>query len=615
MSAQTPVLSIVVASHNQLNSLKFTLLTLRDQPPGVPHEIIVVDCDSQDDTVQFLAGQAEKGHLRVVNERAAHGRTAARNHGAKLAQGRYIMFLDPGIVMGPLWSDSLLETLNHDPVAGAVAGKVILPDGLIDHAGLAVLDMPTAKGTRLVGRSIHAGQRADIQGSMRPLNVQGLAGEAIMVRASAFFAVGGFDDGLGREFGRSKPMAEAEPSGLDLSLRLGERGWSRVYRNESIMTRLRVTEAESQTDEVAAMRTAADDQTLIAANWLGKVRADYHISNDGRVSPAETGYIRPYLIPGITFPSQYFGNRLHPDNSTAPGDVSAVKVSIVVLTYNALEFTRQCVDSLLEHTGARHELIFVDNASTDGTVDYLNEIASRHDQMQVIANDSNLGFAAGNNVGMAEATGRHLILLNSDTVVTEGWVERLVRTADAHPRAGLVGPVTNNISGLQKLSDVVYDEDSLIGMQKFAAEQAAKHDGRVDHTLRLTGFCLLIKRELLARVGGLAEVFGRGNYEDNDYCLRAHLAGFECLIARDCFIHHYGSRSFVAAGVDYVAQIHKQWDIFKNKWGIPAATPLNSPVDLTRLLDCGFQPAKHFEPLPDRKQEVREVCETISAEA
>ncbi|MDX2472982.1 MAG: glycosyltransferase [Candidatus Krumholzibacteria bacterium] len=614
MSAQTPVLSIVVASHNQLNSLKFTLLTLRDQPPAVTHEIIVVDCDSQDDTVQFLAGQAEKGHLRVINERAANGRTAARNHGAKIAQGRYIMFLDPGVVMGPHWSESLLATLDHDPVVGAVAGKVILPDGLIDHAGLAVLEMPTEKGARLMGRSIHAGQRADIQGSLRSLNVQGLAGEAIMVRAAAFFAVGGFDDGLGREFGRMKPTAEAEPSGLDLSLRLGERGWSRVYRHQSIMTRLRVTEAEAQQDEVAANRTAADDQTLIAANWLGKVRPDYHISSDGRVSPATTGYIRPYILPGITYPTQFFGDRVHPDNSTAPGDVSKLKVSIVVLTYNALEFTRQCVASLLEFTDARHELIFVDNASTDGTVDYLREMTAPHDQMQFIANETNLGFAAGNNVGMAAATGRHVILLNSDVVVTEGWVERLVHTAETNPRAGLVGPVTNNISGLQKLSDVVYEEDSLVGMHKFAAAQAVEHQGRVDHTLRLTGFCLLIKRELLSRIGGLAEVFGRGNYEDNDYCLRAHLAGFECLIARDCFIHHYGSRSFAAAGVDYVAQIHKQWDIFKHKWGIPAATPYNAPVDLTRLLDCGFDPAKHFEPLPDRNQRDRGVRETITAE-
>jgi GT2 family glycosyltransferase len=614
MTAPRPILSIVLASRNQLNSLKFTLLTVRDQAPAVPHEIIVVDCESQDDSAQFLAAQAEKGQLKLLSSQAHHGRTAARNQGAQVARGKYLMFLDPGVVMGPHWSESLLQTLEHDPMAGAAAGKVILPDGLIDHAGLAVLEMPTEHGARLAGRSINAGQRGESAGSTKPLVVQGLAGEAIMVRASAFFAVGGFDEGLGREFGRPKPMAEAEPSGLDLSLRLGERGWTRIYRHESIMTRLRVSEVELQSDLLVVSRTAADDQALISANWLGKVRPDFHISADGRVSPTDNGYIRPYLVPQIAFPAAHFGSRLHPDRSTAPDDVSAVKASVIVLTYNALEYTRQCAASLLAHTDARHELIFVDNASDDGTVDYLAELARDHAQVKVLCNRENLGFAAGNNVGLAAATGRHVILLNSDVVVTADWAERMIRAAETHPRAGLVGAVTNNISGLQQLSDVGYDQENLLGLEAFAAAQADSYRGRIDRTLRLTGFCLLIKRELLSRVGGLAEVFGVGNYEDNDYCLRAHLAGYECLIARDCFIHHYGSRSFAAAGVDYVAQIHKQWDIFKCKWGIPASTPYNMPVDLGRLLARGFDPAAHFQPLPAVGGTEKGVRESVSAE-
>lgn len=444
---------------------------------------------------------------------------------------------------------------------------------------------------------------------MRPLTVQGLAGEAIMVRATAFFGVDGFDDGLGREFGRPKATAEAEPAGLDLSLRLGSRGWARVYRNESIMTRLRVSEAEMEQDPVSATRTAADDQALISANWLGKVRPDFQISNDGRVSPAEIGYIRPYLLPGVAFAAHQFRGGVHPDGSAG----LASQASVIVLTHNAVEYTRQCAASLLAHTDPRHELIFVDNASSDGTPDFLRELAADHQRVRFIRNDENLGFAGGNNVGLAAANGRHLVLLNSDTVVTDGWLERLVRAAENNPRAGLVGAVSNNISGLQQISNVAYDQESLVGLAGFAAAEAATHTGRVDRILRVTGFCLLIKRELLARIGGLDEVFGIGNYEDNDYCLRAHLAGFECLIARDCFVHHFGSRSFAAAGVDFVAQIHKQWDIFKQKWDIPAATPYNAPVDLDGLLARGFDPAAHFCPLPELGSQG--VLATTTAEA
>ncbi|MFT5315251.1 MAG: GT2 family glycosyltransferase [Candidatus Krumholzibacteriia bacterium] len=614
MTVSRPTLSIVIAARNQLNSLKFTLLTLRDQPPESAYEIIVVDCGSGDDSAHFLAAQMDKKLLRVITEEPTLGRSAARNCGAHAALGKYLMFLDPGVVLGPRWSESLLKTLDRDPIVGAVGGKIILPDGLIDHAGLAVLELATERGPRLVGRSIHAGLAGDAEGSLRALNVQGLAGEAMMVRATAFYGVDGFDEGLGRDFKQPKAMAEGEPSGLDLSLRLGERGWTRVYRHQSVATRLRVPEATVETSEVNSRRNAADDNALVSANWLGQVRPDFMVSTDGRVSPAETGFIRPYFTPQIAFRDKLYGDSLHPGHGFQAKAHSEVKASVIVLTFNALSFTRQCAASLLAHTDSRHEIIFVDNGSTDGTVDFLRELASAHDQVKTITNADNLGFAAGNNVGLAAATGRHMVLLNSDTVVTNGWLECLIQAAEDNPRAGLIGPVTNNISGLQKLSAVGYDQESLAGLEEFAARQTREFKGRADQTLRITGFCLLIKREVLARIGGLAEVFGIGNYEDNDYCLRAHLAGFECLIARDCFIHHFGSASFEAAGVDYVTQIHQQWDIFKNKWGIPAETPFNAQIDLSTLLARGFDAAEHFQALPLDLESSEEVRDFITAE-
>jgi len=604
MTTPAPILSIVVASSNQLNSLKFTLLTLRDQPPQVPYEIIVVDCDSQDDSAQFLANQAENNHLRVIFEPGHGGRTAARNRGAREATGKYLMFLDPGVVMGPHWSVALLETLDRDPMVGAVAGKVILPDGLIDHAGLAVLEMPSETGKRLIGRSVHAGQCGDIEGSLRPLVVQGLAGEAMMVRATAFFGVDGFDEGLGRQFGRPKDMAEAEPAGLDLSLRLGSRDWQCIYRHESIMTRLRVSEAVVSGNEVSVSRMAADDFALVSANWLGKVRPDFHISADGRVSPSTTGYIRPYIIPGIAFSSQNYGGMIHPDRSAATAtDVSSVVASIIVVTHNSLAEVRQCAASLLAHTDRRHELLLVNNGSSDGTAAYLSELAAAHPEIRVVELAENQGYAAGVNVGMAVAIGRHLILLAESCVVTDGWVERLIRTAEAHPRAGLIGAVSNNVVGLQRLSNVPYEVQDLDGLADFAAQLAAEHQGRADHIARLNDFCLLIKRELVARVGGLDPIFSGHCYEDQDYCLRAQLAGYECLIARDCFVHRSGP---VATGAG-TADVIRQWDIFKAKWHIPASTSFIGHVDISTLVKGGFKAEEHFCPLPVVTETVREA--------
>ncbi len=597
MSVPGPQLSVVIACRNQLNALKFTISALRAQAPAAAHEVIVVDQGSSDGSAQFLSGLADRGEIRLVTDETREGRAAARNRGARASRGRSIMFLDPGLVLGPTWAEALLDTLERDPLVGAVAGKVILQDGRIDHAGLALLRWERQpRRFRLSGRSLHAGRPADFAASLRPLAVQCLAGEALCVRASAFFAAGGFDECIGREFGRSKPMADGEPAGVDICLRLGSRGWLCVYRPESVMTRLRVAENDPDADPHRDELTAADDLVLVTASWLERARPDFVAPAAGGAVAQENGGIRPWVEPAITFP---FGHYHHGRSPGAPaGAMLAPVASVIVPTCNALEYTRLCVESLLSRTDARHELVFVDNGSTDGTPEYLQGLARDHNRVRVLLNGSNLGFARACNQGLAAARGRHLVLLNSDTVVTDGWLEGLVAVAESRPRAGLVGPVTNNISGLQQLDRVGYDQESLSGLEAFAAAEAAGHAGEVERTMRLTGMCLLVKRELLARIGGLDEIFGLGNYEDNDYCLRAHLAGYECLVARGVFIHHFGSRSFAAAGIDYAEQIRRQWAVFKAKWGIPAVTPMNGHVELGALLAGGFDPERHFQALP-----------------
>jgi GT2 family glycosyltransferase len=100
-----------------------------------------------------------------------------------------------------------------------------------------------------------------------------------------------------------------------------------------------------------------------------------------------------------------------------------MKASIVVLTYNNLDLTRQCLDSIYAKTDEPDfELILVDNASEDGTPGYLEEFAKAHSNVQVILNDSNAGFSRANNQGAAIATGEHLVFLNNDVVVTKGWL-------------------------------------------------------------------------------------------------------------------------------------------------------------------------------------------------
>jgi len=288
------------------------------------------------------------------------------------------------------------------------------------------------------------------------------------------------------------------------------------------------------------------------------------------------------------------------------------QASLVMLTHNALPFTRQCVASILAHTRPPYELICVDNGSTDGTPAYLASLANQHRQITLLAGQHNLGFAGGNNRGLAIARGHHVVLINNDIVVTPGWLERLQDCSEQADNIGIVGPMTNNISGPQQLPRVGYNTRTLEGLDAFACAQAARCEGIARPYWRAVGFCMLIKREVVDVIGGLDERFERGNFEDDDFCLRALLAGYETWLAADCFVHHHGSQSFIAAGVDRSSCLQANWTIFKQKWGIPASVPYGASYDLTPHLERLRGMDLIYQPLPGgAKSSLTAAAETL----
>lgn len=179
------------------------------------------------------------------------------------------------------------------------------------------------------------------------------------------------------------------------------------------------------------------------------------------------------------------------------------KTSIVVLTYNELSFTEQCLESIRAHTDPDHyELIVVDNASTDGTREWLTAQSG----IKLLLNDDNKGFPAGCNQGVALAEpGNDILLLNNDTIVTENWLLGLQAALHSSDTVGAVGPITNYAMYNQSIP-VSYS--SLQEMHAFArtvSETAL--DQPYERRLKLIGFCYLIKREALNQVGLLDERF------------------------------------------------------------------------------------------------------------
>ncbi|MDP2366247.1 MAG: glycosyltransferase, partial [Ignavibacteria bacterium] len=241
-------------------------------------------------------------------------------------------------------------------------------------------------------------------------------------------------------------------------------------------------------------------------------------------------------------------------------------VSIVVPTFNQLNFTKECIDSIFTYTKIPFELIVIINNKQDGTLEYLKEFLNKHRNIKIITNSENCGFPVSINQGISESTSEYVLIINNDIIVTENWIETLLDIANKNDSVGIVGPISNEVSGLQKDNKANYK--TIDEMHLYAASVKEKNKNEIMQFPRVAFLCTLIKREVIDKIGGLDERFSPGNFEDDDFCLRAQLAGYKTVIAQDVFIHHYGSKSFKAAGEkQYSERLKTNREIFVSKWG------------------------------------------------
>jgi GT2 family glycosyltransferase/ubiquinone/menaquinone biosynthesis C-methylase UbiE/glycosyltransferase involved in cell wall biosynthesis len=252
--------------------------------------------------------------------------------------------------------------------------------------------------------------------------------------------------------------------------------------------------------------------------------------------------------------------------STALETIRIPRVSVIILTFNNLDLTRACLDSVLLRSDYPNlEVIVVDNGSSDNTPAYLKDLACRHPEVRVVINSENLGFAAGNNTGLSIATGDYLVILNNDTVVTQGWVMTLVRHFQNDPSVGIVGPVTNNIGNEARIETRYQSIEAMPGE---ALRHTLANMGKTSPMRTAAFFCVMFSRSVYELCGPICEDYGRGFFEDDDYCRRVEKVGFRIVCAEDVFIHHHLSASFNKLKRQERQQLFDEnKKIYEAKWG------------------------------------------------
>jgi GT2 family glycosyltransferase len=246
---------------------------------------------------------------------------------------------------------------------------------------------------------------------------------------------------------------------------------------------------------------------------------------------------------------------------------SWLRASVIVLTHDNLAFNRMCLASIVENTEyPNFELIVVDNASSDGTVEELRRLESLVPQLQVILNERNAGFGPGNNQGLAAASGDLLVMLNNDTVVPRGWLTRLARHLE-DPAVGLIGPATNRTCNEAQLNIPyqTYEE-----FRAVARAQGERHEGERYPIRMPMFFCAAMRRDTFERVGPLDERYEVGMFEDEDYALRVKGEGFVVAWTPEVYVHHayHASIGKLLPTGEYMRLVRLNQGRFEDKWGI-----------------------------------------------
>jgi len=230
---------------------------------------------------------------------------------------------------------------------------------------------------------------------------------------------------------------------------------------------------------------------------------------------------------------------------------------IVMAVWNNLDLTKNCIDSIIKNTDIDYRLVIIDNASSDETKNYLERLKDKEGaRVSLIRNENNLGFIKAVNQGMKLSKAPYVCLINNDTIVAKGWLDEMIRVAESSPNIGLVNPSSNTLG--QKMGK----GESLEGYADFIKKDVTAF-AEIGSAI---GFCMLIKREVIDKIGFFDEIYGMGNFEDTDYSRRAIKEGYVCVRANRAYVFHDEGSSFGRSKA-FDESFERNRQIYEFRWG------------------------------------------------
>jgi len=223
-----------------------------------------------------------------------------------------------------------------------------------------------------------------------------------------------------------------------------------------------------------------------------------------------------------------------------------VKCDIIIPVWNEYKLTKDCIDSIEKNTFLPYRIILIDNASDAETASYLKELSEKNkDTITLIRNEENLGFPKAVNQGIGLYKAPYLCILNNDTEVYENWLEEMIRILQSDFSIGIINPSSNNLGQSKPLEGF---------------------SGKWIEMSSCIGFCMLIKREVIDKIGNFDEVFSPGNFEDTDFSRRAAKAGYKCVMAKGAYVYHAQNTGFKKRK-DWDEKFKRNLEIFNKRWG------------------------------------------------